>query len=468
MIGQVLEKHRANRPRKQPSRVVLQAVLWVGFFLFFCGLTTGFPGLSVPAAATSIEAVGAPTFITGDGLTRVVITLPDMPRYNIVRGDNEAVLHIDFRDGVSNPARRDGGGAGAIRQYRWLEQPDGIWRLELAGQGNLTVETIYAEPMVDLSGHRFVLELKGASAAGSSAPIAPAQAPTQSLASGITSPLSPLRAPVPEPKPQVLASAVTPLTGLALAKEPLETEQLAPEPVSPPARPLLVLDAGHGGMDPGAIAVNGMYEKDVALDVTKMLARKLVATGRYEVRLTREDDRFIPLRERVEQARDWGADFFMSVHADAHPDDDVRGASVYTLSERASDREAARLAREGNRDHAVAGVDLGQESDDVASILIDLAMRETVNDSRGVANILVDALQDKGIRILRRTHRFAGFAVLKAADVPSVLVELGYLSNHNDAELLASPEYRNRITDALVLGIDEYFANRPQVATVPE
>ena len=405
------------------------------------------PGMAVAQANSgAVQAVGAPSFITGDDVTRMVITLPDMPRYSVVRGVNDAILHIDFRDGVADPARRDGGGAGAIRQYRWLEQPGDIWRLELTGRNDLAVETIYAEPLVDVAGHRFVLELKGAGL------------PTAATAS---TGFAPLRAPVPERKPQILAQVITPLTGVIAPAEPV------PAPL-PPKLPLIVLDAGHGGVDPGAVAVNGMFEKDVVLDVTKLLARKLAATGRYQVRLTREDDSFIRLRDRVERARDFGADFFMSIHADAHPDNDVRGASVYTLSERASDREAARLARGANRDDAVAGVDLGQESDDVASILIDLAMRETVNDSRGVANILVDAMQEKGIRILRRTHRFAGFAVLKAADVPSVLVELGYLSNRTDARLLSSSDYRNRITDALVVGIDEYFATRPQVAVVPE
>ena len=206
-------------------------------------------------------------------------------------------------------------------------------------------------------------------------------------------------------------------------------------------------------------------EKDIVLGFVLRLRQLLEASGRYQVRLTRGDDSFIPLRDRVERSRAMGAEFFISLHADANPDTDVRGASVYTLSEKASDKEAARLADHENRADAIAGVDMAVQSDDVASILIDLAMRETMNDSRSVANILVSQMRAQSIRVVRHTHRFAGFAVLKAADVPSLLVEMGYLSNPRDVALLVSDDYQRRMAAAILDGLDDYFGHRQQVAS---
>jgi N-acetylmuramoyl-L-alanine amidase len=232
-----------------------------------------------------------------------------------------------------------------------------------------------------------------------------------------------------------------------------------PRPEAPDEPPMIVIDAGHGGIDPGALGVTGIYEKEITLLVAQTLRDLLTATGRYDVRLTRDGDNFIRLRDRIAIARAAGADLFLSLHADAHETTDLRGASVYTLSENASDEEAEALAAKENKADLIAGVDLSSESEVVTGILIDLAQRETKNHSVLFARLLIDAIGGEA-HLLRNTHRFAGFAVLKAPDVPSVLVELGYLSNAEDEALLRSPEYQAKLGRAIVEAIDAYFGTR--------
>lgn len=219
----------------------------------------------------------------------------------------------------------------------------------------------------------------------------------------------------------------------------------------------IIIDAGHGGHDPGAIA-GGIHEKNITLSTAKRLKRKLEATGRYRVHMTRDTDRFIQLRERVNIARTKGGDLFVSLHADKIGRTNVRGASIYTLSENASDAETARLADQENRAGIVSGVDLSSESADVADILLDLAMREKMNESNLLARYLEDALRRKSVRLLPNSHRSAGFAVLKAPDIPSLLLEIGFLSNPQEAKLLNSNEFQDKISEAILEGIDAYFA----------
>jgi N-acetylmuramoyl-L-alanine amidase len=220
----------------------------------------------------------------------------------------------------------------------------------------------------------------------------------------------------------------------------------------PPARPdekkLIVIDPGHGGVDPGAMSRSGVWEKHIVLAFARELRQSLLATGKFRVRLTRDRDVFIRLRDRIAIARRAGADLFISVHADSIGNSRVRGTSVYTLSERASDKEAGALARKENKSDLIAGVDLDDQSNDVVNILIDLAQRETMNESAVFARKLVDEL-GKTRKLLRNTHRFAGFAVLKAPDIPSVLVELGYLSNRSDEKMLRNPRQRKRMAAAM-------------------
>jgi len=235
-----------------------------------------------------------------------------------------------------------------------------------------------------------------------------------------------------------------------------------PEPPvrAPDAKPVIVLDPGHGGIDPGTSSADGVTEKDVVLAFAKSLKAKLEATGRYEVYLTREDDTFLPLRERVEFAQKKGAGLFLSIHADYFPQqtEKATGATVYTLSEQASDEEAKELATKENFSDALAGVALPSDSDEVvANILIDLAQRETQNRSSVFARSIVGELAGN---LHTRKLRSAGFRVLKAPDVPSVLLEIGFLSNPDDEKHLVSDAWRDRMGNSLVEAIDGYFAKR--------
>lgn len=253
----------------------------------------------------------------------------------------------------------------------------------------------------------------------------------------------------------------------ALASGPRKTKPL-PKPKRPPApKPkIIALDPGHGGADPGTTGSSGMHEKTVVYAVATALERELKAGRRYRVMLTRRGDLFVPLRERVARARAAKADLFISLHADAHPDSTVRGATVYTLSEGASDREAAALAAKENKADLVAGVDLRRHSDDVTSVLIELTQRGTINQSRAFAGIMVDALQRHSVATLPRSHRHAGFAVLTAPDMPAILLELGYLSNRKDEQLLLNKAHQQKLTRAIAAAADRYFGtpSAPRVA----
>lgn len=224
---------------------------------------------------------------------------------------------------------------------------------------------------------------------------------------------------------------------------------------------LIVVDPGHGGVDSGAIGKKGTYEKNVVLATAKTLKETLEKTGRYQVILTRDRDVFLELGQRVNVARNAKADLFISLHADSLTNkSNLRGASVYTLSENASDKEAAALAQKENRADLIAGVDLKNETDDVMNILIDLAQRETMNHSVTFARTLTPQL-GKVTRLIKNTHRFAGFRVLKAPDVPSVLVELGYLSNSYDEKNLGSRKWRAELSKVITKAIDNYFSQLP-------
>ena len=219
---------------------------------------------------------------------------------------------------------------------------------------------------------------------------------------------------------------------------------------------IIVLDPGHGGVDPGAIGIKGTYEKKIVLMAAKSIKKILVKSGRYKVILTRKSDRFIPLRKRVAIARHARADLFISLHADSIKNGAVRGATVYTLSENASDREAAQLAERENKSDLIVGMDLDAESQEVTDILIDLVQRETMNQSAVFADAIVQEITKK-IKTHRRPHKFAGFAVLKALDIPSILLEMGYLSNIKDETLLNTDAFQKKLGRAILLGLDRYF-----------
>jgi len=226
-------------------------------------------------------------------------------------------------------------------------------------------------------------------------------------------------------------------------------------------RPLVMLDPGHGGIDNGTAAASGETEKSIVLDFTLGLRDKLEKSGKYRVAMTRADDRFIPLAERVRMARGQNAALFISIHADAlaKNEGEARGAAIYTLSETASDAEAGKLAEAENRADLIAGVDLSAEPDDVADILIELAQRETKHFSAHFAKTLHAELKNSA-KFHKHPLKSAGFRVLTAPDVPSVLVELGYVTSPQDLKLMTSESWRARATDSIVQAIHTFFAKR--------
>lgn len=226
------------------------------------------------------------------------------------------------------------------------------------------------------------------------------------------------------------------------------------------SRPLVVIDAGHGGVDPGAISPeDGRREKDVALRIARAMRDDLLRSGRVRVALTREDDRYLMLRERYGIARKLNADLFISVHCDSVGAGTATGASAYTLSEVASDKESARLAARENKADIISGVDLASTSADISSILIDLTQRETMNSSASFARLLG---REAGplIPVKANFHRMASLMVLKAPDMPSILFETGYLSNPRDAAFIDSPEGRQRIAESVRRAVEVHFARR--------
>ncbi|MET0313623.1 MAG: N-acetylmuramoyl-L-alanine amidase [Hansschlegelia sp.] len=226
------------------------------------------------------------------------------------------------------------------------------------------------------------------------------------------------------------------------------------------ALPVVVIDPGHGGVDPGAAGPAGASEKDIVLAFAKRLKAKIEASGERRAVLTRDDDTFISLPARVKVARDAGAAVMISIHADTLADPfGVRGATVYTLSEKASDREAERLADKENRADMIAGVDLSEEPEEVAGILFELTRRETRAFTAEFSKGLVRELR-AAAKLNKNPLRSAGFRVLKAPDVPSVLLELGYLSSPEDAKLMMSEAWQEQATDAVSTAIDRYFAMR--------
>jgi N-acetylmuramoyl-L-alanine amidase len=243
-----------------------------------------------------------------------------------------------------------------------------------------------------------------------------------------------------------------------------ESEAKGPDP-----RPLVVLDPGHGGPDHGTrMAPTESPEKTIVLEFCQLLKEKLENTGKYRVAMTRTDDTFVALAERVSFARDRKAALFISIHADAleRADGDAQGATIYTLSETASDATAASVAEVENRADVIAGLDIAPEATDVADILIDLAKRETKTFSLQFARTLVGEMKN-ATRLHKEPMRSASFVVLKAPDIPSVLVELGYVTNKQDLKSMTSDSWRGKVSDAVMQAVGTFFNVRTVGATRP-
>ncbi len=370
-------------------------------------------------------------------------------------------LLIDFPGLMAIPGSAIGRGAGLIRAYRAEPLGGGGVRLAFDLDHAAVIADIRTLPAEAGRPARCLITLKSASVAAMRAASAPA--PDSHAAQSHDG-----------PSIATLLSAPLPAAPLA----PAENDAAAPRPASLDgasahrgvilsSRRVIVSDAGHGGIDPGAPSVAGFHEKEVTLATARALGRVLEQTGRYKVVLTRDSDVFLKLQDRVARARAAHGNLFISLHADSvagagtrlAQDQTTRGASIYTLSETASDAESERYAQRENRADAIGGVALGDQSDDVAGILVDLTVRETVNEGNRLAEIMADSLRQGGIALLPRApHRAAGFAVLKAPDIPSVLIEMGYLSDPADSRELADPRHQLQTAKAIAEGVDRYFA----------
>jgi N-acetylmuramoyl-L-alanine amidase len=344
------------------------------------------------------------------------------------------IPQVDFR----LPAGTGAAGRGLVKAFRYgLVMPGGS-RIVFDLTGPARITNSYVLDAANDQPPRLVLELEAADRTGFVQSL-----PQQSR---------------PELRPAVTDSPAVPLADAATPPRP------APAPDS---RPVVVIDPGHGGIDNGTQS-SGESEKSLVLAFGLALRDRLEKAGKYRVVLTRDDDTFIPLNDRVKIARNQSAALFVSIHADALPrrEGDAQGATIYTLSDKASDAEAERLAETENKADAIGGVNLTEEPTEVADILIDLAQRETRTFSNRFARMLMGEMKAT-VRMHKHPLKSAGFRVLKAPDVPSVLVELGYVSNKGDLEHLVSDNWRARTVATMAQAIDAFLAKRLATAAPP-
>ena len=342
------------------------------------------------------------TFSSQGGEARIVVELPKV-RWSL---------------GGLTAESGQGDGEGLVQTYRYAHNSSSSSRLTLDLRSpSRLVRSFALPPAGDDPHYRIVLDLR---------PIEPTPA--------LTAKTSPERASAVRPSPQAAAPRPAP---------------------DPSRRPLIVIDPGHGGRDPGAVSSSGLREKDVTLEIARLIRDELVASGRYRVALTRTRDEFIELEARVERARSLGADLFISLHADAGPNSSVRGASVYTLS--AEGEKRAEEVR--HRNDWILDVETDSSRPrEVNDILADLVQRETKTQSSRFAQMLIPALSDAGWPAPANTHRKRGFFVLLSPDVPAVLLEMGFMTHPVDEAMLVSDARRARLADGVVAAIDGFFS----------
>jgi N-acetylmuramoyl-L-alanine amidase len=337
-------------------------------------------------------------------------------------------------------------GRGLIKAFRYgLVMPGGS-RIVFDLAGPAKIEKSYVLDAANGQPPRLVLELEAVDRTAFVQSLAAESRPDLRPAIGTTDAVTVTAATVTAAV--ATSGAVADATGTAKAAEP------------PDVRPVVVIDPGHGGIDNGTQA-GGESEKNLVLGFALALRDRVEKAGKYRIVMTRTDDTFIPLGDRVRIARNQSAALFVSIHADALPrrEGDAQGATIYTLSDKASDAEAERLAELENKADAIGGVNLTEEPTDVADILIDLAQRETRTFSNRFARLLKTEMKTTA-RMHKHPLKSAGFKVLKAPDVPSVLIELGYVSNKSDLEHLVSDNWRSKTVGSVAQAIDAFFAKR--------
>lgn len=434
-------------------------------FIHLVILAWGLGAASLAPMAPAWAATATDLRVGVDGeRTRLVIELSSKVEFNVFSLSDPYRLVVDASDIDWRLGNETGLRGGLIAAVRYGQLQPGASRLVVDLKQPAKVGNSFVIPPSEGKAYRLVFDLVPTDQASFMALARTGETPAAAAASRSEPTRSAPSQPQPasqitvQPKaaPDTKAGASTNATpGTKMAGIPAPgTPGRKPERVS--KRKVIVIDPGHGGADPGALAPSGAYEKDITLAAAKDFKRRLEATKRYDVHLTRDTDTFIRLRDRIAIARAKNADLFLSLHADTLSSKGVRGLSVYTLSEKASDKEAADLADKENKADLIAGIDLTSENPNVTNILIDLAQRETMNESARFAGYLVNELRAVS-KVLPQAHRFAGFAVLKAPDVPSVLVEMGFLSNPDDEKALTSPVYRARMADSLVQAVNRFF-----------
>ncbi len=396
--------------------------------------------LAAPAAAAAIDApVTAPgaalatspvvahdAKVVGDGSrTRFVMDLSAATSFTVFPLDEPDRIVIDLPGvGFALPAEAGHDGKGLVSAFRFGQISAGKSRVVLDITEPVAVDKSFVLPPADGQPAKLVVDLV----------------------------------------PVSRASFATAVRAYRDTEKEAAAAHVPASPAPTDGRLRIVLDPGHGGIDSGAIAKSGTQEKGVVLAFAKVVAKKLEASGRYEVLMTRSDDSFISLGGRVAFARAHHADLFVSIHADSFWGEDVRGATVYTLSDKASDKMAAQIAESENKSDILAGVAVTEDTTEVSDILIDLARRETKSFAVVFARNMIKELKPD-VRLFKRAHQQAGFMVLKAPDVPSALVELGYLSNQDDEKLLTSDAWRDKTADAMTRAIDDYFRMRVSQTT---
>lgn len=378
------------------------------------------------APAGAAEAVVTDVRVSdGGGKTRLVLDLNKEVTFKVFALADPYRVVIDLPEvGWRLPARPLPTGIGILKKLRYGLFEPGTSRIVLDVTRPPSIENSFVLKPDGRSGYRVVVDMRGVAATAFSKTPKESGKPARAVAAALMTP--------PKSKPAARAA--------------------------PQAKKVIYIDPGHGGVDPGTIGASGTYEKHITLAMARELKAALDRTGRFKTMLTRNRDIFIALRQRVERARDGGADLFISIHADSIKNRKTRGLSVYTLSERASDKEAAALAEKENKADLIAGVNFTNHTPEVANILIDLAQRESKNQSVKFASGLVESLR-RQTKMLRNPRRSAGFAVLKAPDVPSVLIELGFLSNRKDEKALKNKKYRGKLAKSMVQAISHYFSN---------
>ncbi|MBC8038006.1 MAG: N-acetylmuramoyl-L-alanine amidase [Rhizobiales bacterium] len=395
-----------------------------------------------PRPARAVDAVATATRVGGDDKrTRFVADLTKAVSYTVFVLPDPYRVIIDMPDITFNlPPGTGQKTRGLISEYRYGQIAAGRSRIVLDTAGPVLIEKSFIVDPQAGQPARIVVDLVPISEEAFLKTYREEENgrdEVAALAEAATEDVAPL--PIPE---------------LETVSPPLSKKKTAPRANG---RKLVVIDPGHGGIDPGAVGVNRTKEKDIVLAFALSLREHLLRGGQYEVVMTRTADKFVSLKDRVRIARENAADLFIAIHADTVRGQQARGLTIYTLSEKASDAEAEALAHKENRSDIIAGLDLGAESEEVTDILIDLVQRESKSHSMVFARKAVSEMKPV-TGFTGKPLRSAGFVVLKAPDVPSVLVELGYLSSRHDEAQLSSPSWRDKVAGAMTSAIDKYFA----------